>query len=72
MREMTAMEVAQCSGGMSMQCWGEMGLNFIGTGAAIGVTIGTGGLAGVGAVAGSALGWSSWYRDCGPGANYGM
>lgn len=72
MREMTASEIARCSGGrMSTHCLFELGLNYVGTAAAIGLTVGTGGIGGIAAVTGSALAWSSWYRSCGPAANYG-
>ena len=71
MRAMTIGETELCSGGMSGQCMVEGGLNYVVTGAAIAVSIGTGGIAAVGALAGAALGWSSWYRSCGPNANYG-
>ena len=71
MRVMTFEEVNGCAGGMTGQCMAEGGLNYVVTAGAIAVTIGTGGLAGVAALAGAALSWSSWYRDCGPSANYG-
>lgn len=71
MRELSMAEMDYVRGGMSNQCLFEGGLNYVATAAAIGVTLMTGGLAGVGAIAGAALGWSSWYRNCGPAANYG-
>ncbi|MEL1263153.1 hypothetical protein [Pseudoxanthomonas putridarboris] len=72
---MTFEEVNACSGGdvggMSGQCVAEGALNYVVTAGAIAITLGTGGLAGAAALAGAALSWSSWYRDCGPSANYG-
>jgi hypothetical protein len=68
---LAADQLAMCGGGMSTQCVVEGGLNYVVTAGALVVTIGTGGLAGVAALAGTALSWSNWYRDCGPSANYG-
>jgi hypothetical protein len=70
MRALTADEISMCDGGMSGQCVAEMGLNYVGTGGAIAVTIGSAGMGFV-ALAASALSLSNWYRDCGPSANYG-
>ena len=64
MREISMTEMDECVGGMSGQCVAELGLNYVVTGGALAVTIGTGGLAGVAALAGAALSWSSWWRDC--------
>lgn len=72
MRELSMAEVNSVSGGMSNQCYFEGALNYGVTAAAIGVTLVTGGIAGFGALAGAALSWSSWYRNCGPAANYGV
>ena len=71
MRELTCEEMISCHGGgnftgMSGQCIAEGALNYVVTAGAIAVTIGSGGLLGVAALAGAVLGWSSWYRDCGP------
>lgn len=70
MRALTIDEIGVCDGGMSGQCAIEMGLNYVGTAGAIGITVGSGGV-GFFALAASALSWSNWYRDCGPAANYG-
>lgn len=73
MRELTSGEIIACHGGdgfagMSGQCIAEGALNYVVTGGAIAAAIGSGGLLGAAALAGAALGWSSWYRDCGPNA----
>ncbi|MGO4222307.1 hypothetical protein AB4Y64_10690 [Lysobacter sp. TAF61] len=71
MRELTVEEATRVGGAMSGQCIAEAGPNYVVTGAAIAVTISSFGV-GIGALAGSALGWSGWWRDCGPRSmNYG-
>jgi hypothetical protein len=52
--------------GISGECWLTMGLNYLVTAGAIGACVGSAGLLCVGALAGSALSWNSWYHSCGP------